>query len=158
MGKVLYNEQELIKKLNQLSKELGHTPTELDVAINENLPSVSYYCKIFGSFNQALIAAGLKPNKIINQPRAKKEPKKPRTSRFKKDKLIELLKMKADELGRTPTYAEVSLDKRFPSAATYSVMFGTYNQAVEAAGLRPNEYHERNKNQRALRLNHKKAP
>lgn len=158
MGKAPYNEQELINKLNQLSKELGRTPTQLDVSVNESLPSVIVFYKVFGSFNQALIAAGLKPNKTVDQPRAKKEPKKPRASRFKKDKLIELLQMKANELGRTPTYAEVSLDKRFPSAGTYAVMFGTYNQAVEAAGLKPNEFRKRNKKQRALRVSHKKAP
>ena len=143
MGRVPLSEKELIKRLHKLSKELGHTPTQLDVDMDENLPSVSSYCKAFGSFNQALIAAGLKPNRTIGQPRAKKEPKGPRTSKFKKDKLIELLKMKADELGRTPTYSEISLDKRFPSAATYAVMFGTYNKAIEAAGLKPNGFRTR---------------
>ena len=64
--------------------------------------------------------------------------------------LLELLKTKAAELGHTPTWADVTIDKRFPSPATYAKRFGTYNQAITAAGLKPNEFRERNHNKAPL--------
>ena len=145
MGKVPYTEAELIKKLIDFSKELGHTPTQLDTELSENMPAINTFRKTFGTFNNALIAAGLNPNKIKGQSTKAPKATYQRTSKFNKDMLIELLKMKAAELGHTPTWADVTLDKRLPSPSTYAVKFGTYNKAVEAAGLKPHGFRTSNR-------------
>lgn len=74
------------------------------------------------------------------------------------EELLDLLRLKASELGTTPTWADITLDQRFPSPATLAKRFGTYNEAIIAAGLKPNEFRERGKNHHPPRLNHKKAP
>lgn len=137
MGRARYTEEDLIKKLIELSKELGRTPRQLDVSLSEKTPSISIFYNVFGTFNKALAAAGFEPN-IGSKP--KEAPKPKRGSKFDKENLLSLLKMKATELGHTPTWADVTLDKRLPSPSTYAVKFGSYNKAVEAAGLKPHGF------------------
>ena len=170
--KVLYTKEELIEKLQQLAENLGKTPTKLDVEIEDDFPSISAFLTAFGSFNNALVAANLKlaksstgtsqqsatalsPN-ASSQKTPKKLPSKP--SKLSDKQFLELLRLKALELGHSPTWIEITLDQRFPSPATLARKFGTYNNAILAAGLRPNEYHKRGKNHHSPRIDHQKAP
>lgn len=160
--KALYNKEELIEKLRQLAKNLGKNPTKLDVEIEDDFPSSGAFISAFGSFNDALIAAGLKTNRTNNVELPKKPPEKPskppKPSSISNEQFIKLLRLKASELGHPPTWLEITLDQRFPSPATLAKRFGTYNDAILAAGLKPNEYHKRGKNHRNLRISHQKAP
>ena len=81
-------------------------------------------------------------------------------SKLSNDELIDLLKIKAAELGDTPTWADITLDQRFPSPATLSNRFGSYNQALAAAGLAPREYHQRTRQPKPhfFGKQYKKAP
>ena len=157
--KVLYSEEELIEKLRQLAKNLGKTPTKLDVEIEENFPSAGTFIHTFGSFNNALLAAGLtvpKPSAEASEKTSKRLRAKP--SRLSDEQFLELLRLKASELGHPPTWLEITLDQRFPSPATLARKFGTYNSAILAAGLKPNEQHKRGKNHHAPHIGHQKAP
>ncbi len=50
-------------------------------------------------------------------------------------RLIECLQQKARQLGRTPSGREMNIDPNMPYASCYRVKFGSYNKAVELAGL-----------------------
>jgi hypothetical protein len=60
-------EEEMIGRLNKLSEELGITPSYEDVDICPYVPCGTTYIKLFGSFIEAIIKAGMIP-------RSKKEP------------------------------------------------------------------------------------
>ena len=159
MNKVHYSDQELIQRIRQLAETLGKSPTRLDVDLEENFPRAATFERAFGSFNKALIAAGLEPNGHKRKvPKESAEKLDFQLSMLSNEELLELLKLKAAELDCTPTWAEITLDKRFPSPATIANRFGSYNKALIAAGLEPNQPHERGRNHRTPRFGHQKAP
>ena len=55
--------------------------------------------------------------------------------------MLKLMQDKGTALGRAPTMAEVDDDPNMPNASSYEKRFGSYNKAVEKAGLRPNDRH-----------------
>ncbi|MBR3414501.1 DEAD/DEAH box helicase family protein [Candidatus Saccharibacteria bacterium] len=175
------SDEKLIELLKAKAKSLGRTPTEKDIKLDSSMPSSTTYAKRFDSWNQALEAAGLLVNhrfncadeKLITLLRAKAEslgrtPTKrdiksdssmpsyhtyiskfgswnkvleaaSLSSKSKSDEeLIEILKAKARSLGRTPTSKDIRFDSSMPSSTTYATRFGSWNQALEAAGLSPN--------------------
>lgn len=159
--KALYSKEELIEKLQQLAKNLGKNPTRLDVEIEDDFPSPGTFVNAFGSFNNALTAAGLKASHV-DVKISKKPPEKPqkqfKSSGTSDEQFLDLLRLKASELGHSPTWLEITLDQRFPSPTTLAKRFGTYNNAILAAGLKPNEYHKRGKNHHSPHIGHQKAP
>ena len=58
------SEVELIYLLQEKASDLGKPPTSLEIEIDPAMPTVATYQKAFGSWNKALIAAGLRPNFI----------------------------------------------------------------------------------------------
>ena len=117
-----YTNEELISRLRAKAESLGRTPTIKDTRSDKSMPSNETYADRFGSWNEALKIAGL----LVN------------TGRTNED-LIGLLKAKAESLGRTPTMKDVDSDKSMPSVATYIGRFGSWNKALEAAGLSSNK-------------------
>ena len=77
------------------------------------------YQKKFGSWNNALRAAGLEINAETD---------------INKSDLIDELRRLGDELDRTPTSRDMS-DKGKYGTATYTHKFGSWNDAVQEAGL-----------------------
>ena len=118
-----WTREELIELLVKLGEKLGRTPTIKDVNTAEDMPSNATYAKYFGSWNKALGAAGFKPNVRYD---------------WTEEKLIELLVKFKKKLGRIPTMEDVRAAKDMPSAATYQRLFGSWNKALGAAGLKPN--------------------
>lgn len=57
-----FDKDELKNMLIDLSIELGKTPTISDLLNNENIPSPLTYSKYFGSYENACLECGLKPN------------------------------------------------------------------------------------------------
>lgn len=57
---------------------------------------------------------------------------------FTDEKLLEMLKEYADELGRTPMILDIQDNKKFPSIDIYYDRFGKYSTACIKAGLVPN--------------------
>ena len=117
-----YTDEELIKLLQSRARNLGRTPTVKDVGSDNGMPSAMTYIRTFSSWNEALEIAGFSANQFDHTD----------------EELIDLLKAKARSLGRTPTVREVNPDNDMPSAMTYINRFGSWNQALKAAGLTPN--------------------
>ncbi|MBS4161231.1 hypothetical protein GWP49_29525, partial [Klebsiella pneumoniae] len=80
-----YTKEYLIKTLQKKAQELGRPPRSRE--INQTTTMSKY----FGSYNKALIAAGLNPTHL----------------RYTKGQLIKILKQKAAELGRAPRQQDV---------------------------------------------------
>ncbi|MDD3016751.1 MAG: AP2 domain-containing protein [Lactococcus chungangensis] len=112
MGKDLSKEA-LIESLVKISKELGRTPTQREIG------NVYGYIKCFGSWSNAVKAAGLKEHKQGFE------------KKYTDEDLIEGIREKAKELGRTPTQIEM----QSPSFTSYLYRFGTWNNALKAAGF-----------------------
>lgn len=102
-----YTTEQLIEIIQKKAKKLGRAPK------SEELKERSSIMRHFGSYNKALEAAGLIPN----QPR------------YTEEELIEILQNKAKELGRSPKIKEVK------QGVTIAYRFGSFNNALMAAGL-----------------------
>lgn len=107
-----YTPEQLIEKIQELSRVLGRTPTKEDL----KNPSVDAYKKAFGSWSNALVVAGFE---------------KRRYGEYTKEDLIERLQNLAHELNRIPKIK----DPVNPSYAVYIRAFGTWNDALNAAGF-----------------------
>ncbi|MEC0341950.1 homing endonuclease associated repeat-containing protein [Bacillus sonorensis] len=104
-----YTKEYLIKTLQKKAQELGRPPRSRE--INQTTTMSKY----FGSYNKALIAAGLNPTHL----------------RYTKGQLIKILKQKAAELGRAPRQQDVEQYR------TIVKHFGSFNKGLIAAGLSP---------------------
>lgn len=58
--------------------------------------------------------------------------------KYSNEYLIEVLKEYARNIGKTPTYTLFEEDKKVPSATIYKKRFGSWNNAIELAGLQSN--------------------
>lgn len=108
----------LIAELQRLADQLNHPPGLRDMT-QHGAHSSKTYQKKFGSWNNALKAAGLGINAETN---------------IDKSDLIDELRRLADELGRTPTSRDMA-DRGKYGTATYAHKFGSWNDAVQEAGL-----------------------
>lgn len=115
-----YSKEYLLNVLKSLATQLKRTPLSDDLNKNKDLPSPKVYYVKFGSWNNALRIAGLKLN-------VRKD--------YTKEELLDLLREKAKKLGRSPKIDEINSDKNMPDRDTYSRYFGTFNKALEIAGL-----------------------
>ncbi|MBO3794335.1 homing endonuclease associated repeat-containing protein [Bacillus subtilis] len=109
-----YTEEGLIEILRQKANELGRAPKAKEVK------QKAIIIKYFGSFNAGLKAAGLTPNQT-------------RRKKYTDEDLIKILQQKEKELGRPPKTREVE------QWATIINHFGSFDKALEAAGLTPNK-------------------
>lgn len=117
--------QDLLDELHRLAEELGRTPTRN--AMNEHgAYSRTPYDTEFGSWNAALAVAGFDVNKPVKLDR--------------EDLLAELQRV-ADEIDTSPTMDEMRETGRYSDRA-YKREFGTWNDALRAAGLDVNKRHD----------------
>ncbi len=117
-----YNREQLVEQLKRKAVKLGRTPKASDVDQDSEMASSTTFIDAFGSFNKALEVAGLKANRATRT----------------REKLIEQLQKKAKALRRTPTQREVKQDSEMASPNSFERTFGSFNKALEAAGLRVN--------------------
>lgn len=110
-----YTKECLAEKIKQRAHELGRPPKNTEMSN----PSGRTYIRAFGTWNEALQAAGYQPDY-------------PRDG-FDRERLIARLKDEADRLGRTPLASEMAN----PRGHIYMREFGTWHKALEAAGLKP---------------------
>jgi hypothetical protein len=114
--------KEMLDHLRMLGKSLGHPPRYSDIRKPqpEGLSS-SRYGAVFGSYNKAVVEAGLSP----------------RLQRWsgREDEMLDLLRSAAVTLGRPPSAHEMS--SHGPSYQSFTKVFGSWNAAVFAAGLVP---------------------
>ena len=124
-----YGRKELIEQLKTLHEKLGRVPTSGDVNKSSkagHTANVSTFASVFGSFNNALSAAGLQANKV---------------GKYTKKELILQLQTLSVELGRTPSgemLDELAKEGRCANSSTFRTHFGSLGDAFAAAGLTPN--------------------
>jgi len=116
-----YSDEELLATLRGLAADLGEQPTAADLRDRDDVPSARTYQDRFGSWTNALKAAGFNAGPVTES------------------ELIEQLQALADEVGRTPTIDDVNDDPRLPHRWTFADRFGSFSDALEAAGFEPNQ-------------------
>lgn len=116
-------EEDLLDELRRLADELGRTPG-MKMMSERGAYSGRVYPRRFGSWNEAVEAAGLEPN-----PQGGPLPTE--------EELLDELHRLGDELGHTPTHREMR-EQGNQSPSAYMKRFGSWNEAVEAAGFTPN--------------------
>ena len=119
-----YARSEFIDILKSISaKKGGAAPSRSDLKNAAHAPSIKAFIKEFGSWLNALRAAGfVPPTRYLNS--------------YTDDELIEILQNKAKSLGRVPGIRDMNADSNVPSAPTYEQHFGSYGNAVKIAGLK----------------------
>lgn len=145
--KLDYNEEEKKRLLNEISDEeyeiglkkiiinhekvYGKIPGSKEWDELNYKPARKVIEKKYGkSFNNVLIELGFSPSN-----------KTPIT--YTNDELISMLKVYSDELGRTPTFEEFKKNERLPHPKIFINHFGTYDKAIEKAGLLSNKIYSK---------------
>lgn len=113
---------ELIDAIHSLKDELGRTPKGREMDQYGQFDSTTYAAK-FGTWNDALIEAGLEPIERRDIPESD---------------LIGEIERLADELNRPPTRDEMEQQGEF-SGSVYAHRFGTWTDALLEAGLDPHK-------------------
>jgi hypothetical protein len=108
-----------IAELQRVAKQLGHTPTHREFNEHGSMGNASV-TRRFGTWNKALKAAGLEPNKI---------------DKVTKTQALAELKRVAKQLGHTPTAAEFR-NHGSMCADPFTTLFGSWNKALKATGLK----------------------
>ena len=119
-----YTDKELIDKLCNLKNILGRSPTIMDMNEAKDYPSGRAYYKRFGSWNNALKKANIEKKKI----------NKKYSSDFLKNRLVDL----GIKLNRTPKRRELK-EYGYPCEGQYTLHFGSWNKALQNAGLKENK-------------------
>ena len=118
----------LCEALRTLADELDRPPTASDMRTHGPYGEGTYVNR-FGSWNAAREAAGIDD---------------PPPTTYTDQQLIDTLQALADDLGHTPTTTEMNERGRY-SARPYRDRFGSWDAALEAAGLDPEPQEPANK-------------
>jgi len=113
-----YSEQELKAILRELAADLGESPAVADIQSRDDLPSRSTFRARFGSWNDALQAAGLERNQEYS---------------YSRGALLAAIEDVAEQLDRRPTREEV-LEMTSYSEHPFRREFGSWSDAMEEAG------------------------
>ena len=111
----------VIDELQRVADKLGEAPTQIEM---NDFGSYSHklYVRRFGSWNEALDKAGLEPNMERN---------------ISDEDLINEIQRLADELDRPPKLEDMDVLGTY-GILTYQRRFGSWNEALDEAGLEPN--------------------
>lgn len=115
-----YTREQLLFFLKEHYSRNKKSPTVKNINKNKRYPSATTYESRFGSWNNALKAAGLKVN----------------SRSFDKKELIENVKQLAKELGRIPKAKDLKSREWCASGSTYRKYFGSWKKALAEAGLK----------------------
>ncbi|MEZ3163262.1 hypothetical protein ABNG03_00180 [Halorubrum sp. RMP-47] len=130
--------EDLIAELQRLREAVGHAPT-IDEMIEQGNHWPSTYKRRFGSWAEALDAAFDDINgEAVFESRAETEPDDPGTPgpHVSGETLLEDLRALADELGEPPRFKEM-VEHGDHRARTHTKRYGSWAEALEAAGLDP---------------------
>ena len=132
--------EDLIDELQRLRDDVGHAPTIAEMKEQgEYWPST--YKKRFGSWAAALDAAFDDINADdVSASRAAADPENPGTPgpHVSGEELLGDLRELADELGEPPRFKEM-VEHGDHRARTYTKRYGSWAEALEAAGLDPDD-------------------
>lgn len=120
---------DLETELERMASVLGRPPTAVEMAeLGDHSPET--YRRRFGSWCAAVREAGLDADLL---------PTGGQKRRIPAAALLADVERVAEEYGRPPTYQEIQADGQY-SGSTYLERFGSWNDALEAAGLEPRRY------------------
>ncbi|SET50853.1 homing endonuclease associated repeat-containing protein [Natrinema hispanicum] len=114
--------KDLVAELERLAADLGKTPTTSDINEHAKFSYQPYYNE-FDSFDDALAEADLE--------------REPRQQGLSRDELLDAIRELADDVGGTPTKADMNEHGRYSTQPYYN-KFDGWNDAVEQADLEPN--------------------
>lgn len=120
----MITDEYLLKRLRQLAKKIGRTPSRNDLRIYNMNAGIYYYR--FGSFPKAQKLAGLVPNKRGYE------------KKYTNQYLLNHLKELAQQLGRVPSSSDITAAKKV-TTKPYFTRFGSFTKAKKLAGLVPNK-------------------
>jgi hypothetical protein len=126
----IFTQSELIGILKKYFAENGEVPTQRELGRSNGLPSKATFSEKFGSYNNAIIAAGLEPRPAFHSGQKLYSDE----DLFKKLKEIVLI------IGHIPTHADFEgiRGKGYPQFRTYTKRFGTFENALLLSGIRYN--------------------
>ncbi len=117
-----YTKEELLERLIRLKDRLGRTPKKREA----KNPSEETYRHYFGSWNNALKRAGLKPNQ------------KRLGGSIPDEEIFTKIRTLSNNIGRPPFSKEIEEDKNLPGVSYLLKRFGSIKHLVQKAGLTPN--------------------
>ncbi len=119
-----YSDNELLEYLKRFNDEKGRPPTEKDFENNPEYPGSKTYQIRFGSWNNALDIAGLLDKR-----------KRQTRENYSYNELLERLRKFEREEGRPPKAEDFKNNPKYPGLSTYIKRFGSWNDALQMAGL-----------------------
>lgn len=133
--------EEVIEAIQRFAVEHGRPPAISDFSGNRDYPSYGAAARLFGSWADAVVAAGFdRPTKV-------------RRDVATREAAIDALQTVAAELGRVPTSGEAGLG--IPGMFAVRRLFGTWSDYVEAAGFpRPSRGRQAGSKNRLTRSSH----
>lgn len=115
-------DDELLTELTDLAAELGERPTAREMRA-QGAYSVDVYANRFGSWHAALERAELSERS---------------RHQLSDEELLSALRSLAEELGETPSKSQMQ-SQGAHSPSVYETRFGSWNEAIRAGGLEPNQ-------------------
>lgn len=115
MPKTIYTKEDIILAIRNFYNEYNRIPMQKDFVKNPNYPGKNTVVRFFGTWNNGILAAGLK------------------TSDWSDEDLISALVNFYKDNGQVPAYN--NFVGNFPSARTIETRFGSWNNAMEKAGF-----------------------
>lgn len=132
-GPPRWTEERIITMLRAHARRKGRTPRQEDFLLaRKTTPSWMTVVGVFGSWNKAIVAAGLKPRPAQRLGEVL----------WTKAKILRAVKRFYAENERIPIKTEWDVRSRpvwTPSADTVARVFGTWNAAIETAGFESQE-------------------
>lgn len=116
-------QEELVKEIQRIGESLGHRPTKKDLAERSDI-SVWQFRTKFDTVGESIQQAGFDVNTSPRRQTPKQE-------------LVEELHRLRDQLGRTPRSGDIR-DQSSYSVRVFQERFGSWNSALESAGLELN--------------------
>jgi len=120
----IYSKDMLIAELHRFKDEFERVPGTRDMDNTPGYPSTRPYKKWFGSYNAAILEAGLDVNTFHD---------------YTPESLIAELIRFVEENGRTPSHDDMKRCNGYCSSGVYIRVFGSWNAALIAAGLEINK-------------------
>lgn len=119
MGEIMkYTQEQLVTILQDFANELGKTPSLQDYRNKKIKPSPATIFSVFGSWDKALIAAGFDKHVYKS-----------------KEDLLNYLVEYYNTHGEAPSTRKFDAITNYPNSVTYKRNFGSWNKALELAGL-----------------------
>jgi hypothetical protein len=113
-----YSDEQILEELQAAATRLGRSPTMREFAADpEARLHPQTVIEHFGTWNAAKRAAGLVPRRFLTR-----------------EELLGQLRALGDELGRVPKAGDLSSRRSLPSVSLYAHTFGSFSEALRAAG------------------------